>query len=217
MAEAPPIACDSKFVEIASQSVPCGDGCRQMISRSDGGSKHNFRDRENGVLAGVHGDRAIWPITFTLMGAQTTTEHFRSESESATAEIARNFAAALRPGDVVLLRGELGSGKTAFVRAAAAALGVASRVTSPTFAIGNVYTGDGVEVAHLDLYRLAEIETSDEAVVDDFLTRERIGFVEWPHAELVGDFSPRAIVSLSHAGGDAREIAVEWNEAADVG
>lgn len=149
------------------------------------------------------------------MALKTSTEHFRSESESATAEIAREFAAALRPGDVVLLQGELGSGKTAFVRAAAAALGVESRVTSPTFAIGNIYKGNGVEIAHLDLYRLAEIDTSDEAVVDDFLTSARIGFVEWPHAELAGDFGPRAIVSLSHAGGDQREIEIQWNEVAD--
>lgn len=151
-----------------------------------------------------------------MMGVKTSTEHFRSESESATAEIAREFAAALRPGDVVLLQGELGSGKTAFVRAAAATLGVESRVTSPTFAIGNVYSGSEVEVAHLDLYRLAEIDTTDEAVVDDFLTSERIGFVEWPHAELAGDFAPRAIVSLSHAGGDAREIEIQWSEAEDA-
>lgn len=149
------------------------------------------------------------------MALKTSTEHFRSESESATAAIAREFAAALRPGDVVLLHGELGSGKTAFVRAAAAALGVESRVTSPTFAIGNVYSGNDLEVAHLDLYRLAEIDTSDEAVVDDFLTDARIGFVEWPHAELAGDFAPRAIVSLSHAGGDKREIEIQWNEVSD--
>ena len=58
------------------------------------------------------------------------------------------------------------------------------RVTSPTFAIGNVYSGSEAEVAHLDLYRLAEIDVADEAVLDDFLTPERIGFVEWPHDEL---------------------------------
>lgn len=150
------------------------------------------------------------------MGVKTSIEHFRSESESATAQIARDFAAALRPGDVVLLKGELGSGKTAFVRAAAQSLGVEVRVTSPTFAIGNVYPGDGVEVAHLDLYRLAAIDATDEAVVDDFLTAERIGFVEWPHAELAGDFAPRAVVSLSHAGADAREIEIHWNEAPDA-
>lgn len=152
-------------------------------------------------------------ITFTAMALETSTEKFRSESESATAEIACDFAGALRPGDVVLLQGEMGSGKTAFVRAASAALGVVSRVTSPTFAIGNVYEGNGIEVAHLDLYRLAAIDTTDEAVIDDFLTSDRIGFVEWPHAELVADFSPRAVVSLSHVSGDTRDIEIRWNEA----
>lgn len=125
-------------------------------------------------------------------------------------EIAAEVAGQLEAGDVVVLGGELGSGKSVFVRGAARALGYDGRVTSPTFAIGNVYRGSDHEIAHLDLYRLAEIDVSDEAVLDDFLTPERVGFVEWPHDQLAANEQLRAIVTLEHAGDHDREIAVEW-------
>lgn len=141
---------------------------------------------------------------------QTTTEQAVSDSPDDTMRLAAEFAGRLRPGDIVMLRGELGSGKSVFVRGAARALGVRGRVTSPTFAIGNVHVGDGAEIAHLDLYRLAEIDTADSAVLDDFLTPQRIGFVEWPHDELAGADRLRAIVTLAHAGGDRREIEIQW-------
>lgn len=125
--------------------------------------------------------------------------------------IAAKLAAELDAGDIVVLGGELGSGKTVFVRGAAAALGYEGRVTSPTFAIGNVYSGSDLEIAHLDLYRLAEIDVGDEAVLDDFLTDDRVGFVEWPHDELAGERHLRAVVSLAHAGENRREIAIDWS------
>lgn len=142
------------------------------------------------------------------------TESHHSASPEQTGEIAAAMAAKLAPGDVVLLRGELGSGKSVFVRGAAAALGFTGRVTSPTFAIGNVYpVGDDLEIAHLDLYRLDDIGISDGAVLDDFLTDERIVFIEWPHVELADDSRLRATVRLAHAGDDARTIEIEWIEA----
>ena len=76
-----------------------------------------------------------------------------SRSSSDTEAIAAEVASRLEPGDSVWLRGELGVGKTAFVRGAARALGVAQLVTSPTYTVGNRYTANGVCVAHLDLYR----------------------------------------------------------------
>jgi tRNA threonylcarbamoyladenosine biosynthesis protein TsaE len=144
------------------------------------------------------------------MGAASVTESFSTSSPDETAAIAANFAERLVPGDVVVLRGELGSGKTVFVRGAAGALGFAGRVTSPTFAIGNVYSGESSEIAHLDLYRLAEIDVGDEAVLDDFLTPERIAFVEWPHDELANAERLRAVVALGHAGEDRRSIEINW-------
>ncbi len=146
------------------------------------------------------------------MPDQQLTERLRSDSPRATAEIAAKVADRLMPGDVALLRGELGTGKTSFVRAAARALGVESPVTSPTFAIGNLYSASKCEIAHLDLYRLAEIEFADEAVVDDFLTPERIGFVEWPHDQLEAELLPRVVVTFEHAGEDDREIELRWRQ-----
>ena len=124
-----------------------------------------------------------------------------SGSADETEAVAARLAPALAPGDVVLVSGELGAGKTTFVRGACRALGVAGRVTSPTFTIGHLYDGD-VEIAHLDLYRLSEI---DPAILEDYVTPERIAFVEWPLP------LPEAThrVRLEHAGADRRTIEVE--------
>jgi tRNA threonylcarbamoyladenosine biosynthesis protein TsaE len=142
--------------------------------------------------------------------AVSITETFNTSSPDETAAIANEFATKLAPGDVVVLQGELGSGKTVFVRGAAHALGFEGRVTSPTFAIGNVYSGADAEIAHLDLYRLGEIDVGDEAVLDDFLTPERIAFVEWPHDELADAERLRAVIALEHAGEDDRAIEISW-------
>jgi tRNA threonylcarbamoyladenosine biosynthesis protein TsaE len=144
------------------------------------------------------------------MIAGSQAENFTTSSAEETETVAAQLAESLNPGDVVVLAGELGSGKTTFVRGAARALGVETRVTSPTFAIGNVYDGRLGEVAHVDLYRLDQIDVGDEAVLDDFLTPARISFVEWPHQELADRADLRARVELAHAGGDQRTIDVTW-------
>ncbi len=143
------------------------------------------------------------------MGAGTEVETHVSGSPEETAAIAAQFAERLVPGDVVVLSGELGAGKSVFVRGAAAALGYSGRVTSPTFAIGNVYPAERLEIAHLDLYRLSEIDVGDEAVLADFITPERITFVEWPHDELADEARLRAVIRLAHAGDDNRTIEIE--------
>jgi tRNA threonylcarbamoyladenosine biosynthesis protein TsaE len=115
----------------------------------------------------------------------------------------------LSKGDVVLVSGELGAGKTTFVRGACRALGVEGPVTSPTFTIGQVYGGRDGEIAHLDLYRLETLAGEDPALLDDYLTPERIAFVEWPHAELDSAMRVAARVRISHREGDRRVIEVE--------
>ena len=126
-----------------------------------------------------------------------------AETEAAGAELARRLA----PGDVVLVSGELGSGKTTFVRGAARALGVEGPVTSPTFTIGHVLAGRP-EVAHLDLYRLGTLAGEDPALLEDYLTPERVAFLEWPEpAEAVVE-RVAARVRLEHAGGDVRRITI---------
>lgn len=102
-----------------------------------------------------------------------------SSSPERTAAAAADLAGRLAPGDVVLVSGQLGSGKTTFVRGACRALGVEGPIPSPTFTIGQLLPGR-VEVAHLDLYRLDSLTGEDPALIDDYLTPDRIGFVEWP-------------------------------------
>ena len=126
------------------------------------------------------------------------------ETESAAAELASR----LRPGDVVLVGGELGSGKTTFVRGACRALGIRGPVTSPTFTIGQVLGGP-VEVAHLDLFRLESLGDEDPALLDDYLTPARIAFVEWPGVAEPALARVAARVRLEHRGGDRRRITIE--------
>ena len=127
------------------------------------------------------------------------------ETEAAGAELARK----LEPGDLVLVAGELGSGKTTFVRGAAKALGVTDPVTSPTFTIGQVYGGGDIEMAHIDLYRLHSLSGEDPALLDDYLTQERVGFVEWPEIAAPELGRPAARVRIEHLGGDRRSIEVD--------
>jgi tRNA threonylcarbamoyladenosine biosynthesis protein TsaE len=110
----------------------------------------------------------------------------------------------------VLLQGEMGAGKTTFVRGAARALGVTGRVTSPTFVLAHRLAGD-VPVAHLDLHRLSTLAGEDPAFLDDHLTPDAVAFVEWPEAALPELEADRlaARVRLEHAGGDARDITIE--------
>jgi tRNA threonylcarbamoyladenosine biosynthesis protein TsaE len=124
-----------------------------------------------------------------------------SASSAETERLGAALASSLRAGDLVLVSGELGSGKTTFVRGACRALGVEAPVTSPTFTIGQVYAGEP-EIAHLDLYRLSAV---DPAILEDYVTPERIAFIEWP-LELE---SATHRVRLEHAGGDRRIVEVK--------
>jgi tRNA threonylcarbamoyladenosine biosynthesis protein TsaE len=127
-----------------------------------------------------------------------------AETEALGAELARG----LRAGDLVLVSGELGSGKTTLVRGAARGLGVSDPVTSPTFGIGHRYRGAETTIAHLDLYRLASLAREDPGLLEDYLDSDAIAFVEWPE---VGEARLGAValrVTLTHAGGDRRRIEV---------
>ncbi len=127
-----------------------------------------------------------------------------AETESLGAEL----AGLLRDGDVVLVRGELGSGKTTLVRGAARALGVSDPVTSPTFSIGHRYRAGDVTVSHLDLYRLGGLEQEDPGLLSDYLGAGRIAFVEWPAEEESELAGARLRVTLSHRGGERRHIEI---------
>jgi tRNA threonylcarbamoyladenosine biosynthesis protein TsaE len=135
-----------------------------------------------------------------------------SSSPEETESIAATLAAELEAGDVVTVAGELGAGKTTFVRGAARALGVDGPVTSPTYTIGHVYTGS-VRVSHLDLYRfegMANAEWSDlEPYFDDAVV-----FVEWPEAGAGFLPEPRAAVRLRHLDERHRLIVLSSTEKA---
>lgn len=128
---------------------------------------------------------------------------------AATEAVGAELARQLRSGDVVLVRGDLGSGKTTLVRGAARALGVIDPITSPTFSIGHRYRGDGVMVSHIDLYRLGGLEGEDPGLLTDHLGPGSIAFVEWPEAADAELSGRRFEVRLLHAGGDARRIELE--------
>ena len=128
-----------------------------------------------------------------------------SSSPEQTEAAGARLAATLEPGDVVLVSGELGAGKTTFVRGACRALGVTANVTSPTFTIGHLYAGNP-DVAHLDLYRL---DGAEPGLLDDYLTPDRIGFLEWPELAEPELERVTARVRIEHAGESEREIGVE--------
>jgi tRNA threonylcarbamoyladenosine biosynthesis protein TsaE len=151
---------------------------------------------------------------------RVVTEPARHETSSATATeaLGAELARVLVPGDVVLIDGELGAGKTTFVRGAARALGVTTPVTSPTFTIGQRYPAAGPPaavpltfVSHIDLYRLGSLRGEDPDLLADYIGSDTITFVEWPDAGVeeiseLGRIARR--VKLIHAGGDRRIIEI---------
>ena len=140
----------------------------------------------------------------------TTTEVIESSSAAETEALGGRIAGRLRPGDLVLLSGELGAGKTTLIRGACRALGVTEPVTSPTFTIGQRYAGGRLPVSHLDLYRLADLEGEDPALLDDYLGADRVAFVEWPGAGADRLGRPAIVVKLAHLEEERRRIEVDW-------
>jgi len=128
-------------------------------------------------------------------------------SPEETEALAARLAAQLRAGDIVAVSGELGAGKTTFVRGAARALGVSTPVSSPTFTIGHRYEAP-TPVAHLDLYRIAGLDPEEWGDLEPYFDGS-IAFVEWP--EHGGDWLPeaRATVTLSHVDESHRTVRID--------
>jgi tRNA threonylcarbamoyladenosine biosynthesis protein TsaE len=119
-----------------------------------------------------------------------------SSSPEETERIAGILAAELEPDDVITVSGELGAGKTTFIRGAARALGVEGPVTSPTYTIGHLYHGR-VDVSHLDLYRFDGMADAEWADLERYF-ENTVAFVEWPEAGAGFLPLPRATVGLRH-------------------
>ena len=147
----------------------------------------------------------------TMTGKADIRGVFAVNSVEETWDVARRLAATLKPGDVVCLEGDLGSGKTTFVQGLAAALGVSGRVTSPTFCIvqEHMSAGNAKLFVHMDLYRLHGEDDVLAIGWEDYLARGAILVVEWP--ERAGSLVPPTArhVSFHHLGEESRRISID--------
>lgn len=134
-----------------------------------------------------------------------------SHSEKETFSIAKDFAKNLKSGDVLALSGDLGTGKTAFVKGIASALGCNDIVSSPTFTLVNEYTGTEFMLYHFDVYRLNNITTENCDWIDEYLFSDGISIIEW--ADNLIDILPENYIKItiskdSSAHEDYREIEI---------
>lgn len=136
---------------------------------------------------------------------------YKSNSVRETQNIAKAFAKSLKPGDVLCLSGDLGTGKTAFVQGLTKALGVEDIVNSPTFTIVNCYSGK-MPVYHFDVYRIADPDEMYEIGYEEYVYGDGVCIIEWP--ELIGEILPEErydinIVKNLEIHEDFREITIE--------
>jgi tRNA threonylcarbamoyladenosine biosynthesis protein TsaE len=137
-------------------------------------------------------------------------ESFETSSAAETEALGGRVAKRLSAGDVVIISGEVGAGKTTLIRGACRALGIEGPVTSPTFTIGQRYEGGRLPVSHLDLYRLESLDGEDPALLDDYLGADGVAFVEWPAAGAGRLGRPALEIRLEHADGERRRVEIDW-------
>jgi len=144
------------------------------------------------------------PVSRSVPAFVSTTETTGPEgTEAAGAELATR----LKPGDVVLVSGELGAGKTTFVRGALRRLGVTGPITSPTFVVGHLHTGETGPLAHLDLYRLAGMGGEDPGLLDPFFSEDTIRLASLTFLKKIASSksntigTPRRTIARSITGG----------------
>ena len=137
---------------------------------------------------------------------------WQSNSEKETFAVAEEIARQASPGDIYLLEGDLGVGKTVFAKGFARGLGITEPVTSPTFTIVQVYEGGRLPFYHFDVYRIGDIEEMEEIGYDDYFFGEGVCLIEW--AELIEELIPEGAISITiekdlEKGFDYRKITVE--------
>ncbi|MBM3422898.1 MAG: tRNA (adenosine(37)-N6)-threonylcarbamoyltransferase complex ATPase subunit type 1 TsaE [Chlorobi bacterium] len=140
------------------------------------------------------------------------TEEFFSRSPEETREYARRFASTLRPGDRICLKGQLGAGKTEFMKGIADCFNCSEELSSPTFSLFNIYhgsyRGEPVELRHFDLYRIVRPEELEAIGFDEYLFGPHIAVVEWGDRFAEYGSSYTATVFLDHAGESYRRIVI---------
>ncbi len=152
------------------------------------------------------------PLVTRVLSESPARAYVLTQSANETEEVAAGLAARLRLGDVVTVSGELGSGKTTFVRGASRALGVEEPVTSPTFTIGHRYRGR-IDVSHLDLFRFSGLSPAEWGDLEPYF-ETAVVFVEWPEAGAGALPEVRVAIRLEHAGGDRRAVTLTAVESA---
>src|SRR5689334_13201420 len=151
---------------------------------------------------------SVSTMTYADMAANLRCRAMETSSPEETEALAARLATRLELGDVVTVSGELGTGKTTFVRGACAALGVREHVTSPTYTIGHRYHGDRGEVSHLDLYRFQGVSAGEWGDLEPYFD-DAIAFVEWPEAGVGVLPAPRYAVHLRHVAEGRREVRID--------
>ena len=141
----------------------------------------------------------------------STMKTFQTHSAEETTELGRQVAAELKPGSIVLLRGDLGAGKTTLIKGIAEGFQAAKAddVTSPTFTLIHEYRGPEVTLYHIDLYRIDTQRELDTLALDDLMTPQSILLIEW--GEKFARFAKERDVEIAieHKGGDERSVRIE--------
>jgi tRNA threonylcarbamoyladenosine biosynthesis protein TsaE len=144
--------------------------------------------------------------------------HAATKAVEQTRELAAAIAALVHPGDIVLLSGDLGAGKTAFVQGFARAIGVEEQVTSPTFTIARSYEGR-IRLHHLDVYRLDHLQEAEDLGLSELVDDDSgaVTLIEW--GEAVAPVLPADYLAVALAYGDGdddrllslRPIGARWS------
>lgn len=133
-----------------------------------------------------------------------------SDSVQDTARLGAALSAWLRAGDLVLVRGDLGAGKTTLTRAIGRGLGITAHITSPTFALAQRYDGR-LPLLHIDAYRLRGADDEELGLLLDGAA-DALTIIEWPEQLRTELWQPRVTVDLRHGGGDRRLVALEGED-----
>lgn len=151
--------------------------------------------------------RAVYNIT-NLETMELAMAVYISNSEHETELIGQRFAEGLPGGTVVAMYGDLGAGKTAFVRGMARGMGLDCRVSSPTFTIVNEYLGER-ELIHFDMYRLSDADELFDIGWEDYLSRGAVCAVEWSENVQDAFFGDETVVRIEKLGDEKRRITIE--------